>query len=94
MSKETFTRFDAAQYLESDEDMRLYLQISLEENGIKGFQYALGVIARAKGMSEIAKKAGLSRQNLYKALSQDANPRIDTLDKVARALDVKVTTNA
>ncbi|MBS9780919.1 MAG: putative addiction module antidote protein [Gammaproteobacteria bacterium] len=91
MEKITITPFEASDYLESEEDMKMYLQICIEEDGIKGFQHALGVIAKAKGMNEIAKETGLSRQNLYKSLSDNANPRIETVEKVAKALGMKLT---
>lgn len=94
MSKEIFTPFDPAEYLDSEEDMQLYLQIALEENGIKGFQHALGVVARAKGMTELAEKTGLGRQNLYKALSDTANPKLETIAKIVEALGLKLTITA
>ncbi len=84
-------KFDILDHIKTEEDMKMYLQICIEEDGIKGFQHALGVIAKAKGMNEIAKETGLSRQNLYKSLSENANPRVDTLEKVAKALGMKLT---
>ncbi len=83
-------QFDILDHIKTEEDMKMYLQICIEEDGIKGFQHALGVIAKAKGMNEIAKETGLSRQNLYKSLSENANPRVDTLEKVAKALGMKL----
>ncbi len=83
-------KFDILDHIKTEEDMKMYLQICIEEDGIKGFQHALGVIAKAKGMNEIAKETGLSRQNLYKSLSENANPRVDTLEKVAKALGMKL----
>lgn len=94
MKKEKFSRLDPAEFLETEEEMRLYLQITLEENGIKSFQRALGTVARARGMNELAEKTGLGRQNLYKALTEEANPKIDTINKVVEALGLKLTVSA
>lgn len=94
MNHETFSPYDPAEYLENEADMQLYLQIALEENGIKGFQHALGVVARAKGMSDIAQKTGLGRQNLYKALSDTANPKLETVAKIVEAMGLKLTVRA
>lgn len=58
MNKETFSPFDPAEYLESEADMQLYLKIALEENDVKGFGHALGVVARAKGMRSWQSKQG------------------------------------
>lgn len=86
----TISRWDASKYLDSPEMMREYLQAMLEENGIDGFQRALGDIAKARGMSEIARKTNLSRQNLYKALSQGSSPKFETIKKVVEALGCKI----
>lgn len=80
------TPYDTAELLKDEEHYRLHLQIAFEENGLKGLQKALGDVARAKSMSEIAEKTGLGRQNLYKALSEDGNPSADTLLRVIQAL--------
>lgn len=64
----TVSKWDASKFLDSPEIIKEYIQIMLEENGIDGFQRALGDVAKAKGMSEIARKTDLSLQNLYKAL--------------------------
>lgn len=85
------SKFDASEYLEDSEMMKKYLQIMLEENGTEGFQRALGDIAKAKGMSEIAKQTNLGRQNLYKALSSDSSPKFDTVKKVVEALGCKIS---
>ncbi len=66
------------------------MQISLEENGIKGLQRALGTIARAKGMTALAKETGLGCQNLYKALSDEANPNFESVNKIIKALGCKL----
>ena len=83
--------FDASEFLDSPEIMQEYLQVMLEENGIEGFQKALGDVAKAQGMAKIAKKANLSRQNLYKALSADSAPKFETIKKVVEALGCKFT---
>lgn len=78
--------YDVAELLKDEAHYRLHLQISFEENGLKGLQKALGDVARAKSMTDIAEKTGLGRQNLYKALSADGNPSADTLFRVIKAL--------
>ena len=87
------TRYDVAEHLRTPEEMAAYLEACLEEsNGDASFvAKALGDIARAKGMTQVAKKAGLSRESLYKALAPGAKPRFDTVLKVARALGVRLS---
>jgi len=89
--KVTIKEWDASEYLDSPEMMKEYLRIMLEENGIEGFQRALGDIAKARGMTEIAQKTKLSRQNLYKALSVSGSPKFETVKKVMDALGYKLT---
>src|SRR5512140_3195329 len=91
MTKTITTRYDVAEHLRTPEDMAAYLEACLEEsNGDAAFiAKALGDIARAKGMSQVARDAGLSRESLYKALSETGNPSFATVLKVARALGVK-----
>ncbi len=86
------TPYDVAEYLRSPEDMAAYLDAWLEEapDDVTGIARALGDIARAKGMSQVAKDAGLSRESLYRALSADGNPSFATVLKVARALGVRL----
>jgi probable addiction module antidote protein len=72
------------------QDMAAYLEAALETGDAKLVTAALGDIARAKGMSEIARKTGLSRESLYKSLSEDGNPSLDTVLKVARALGLRL----
>ena len=93
MSKTTTTRYDVAEHLRTPEEMAAYLEACLEEaDGDAAFiAKALGDIARAKGMAQVAKDAGLSRESLYKALAPGAKPRFDTVLKVARALGVRLT---
>ena len=84
------TPFDAAKYLETDEDIKLFLQASAEDGSAEEFVHALNTVARAKGMTEIAKKAGVTRASLYKSLADGGNPRFDTILKVTRALGCKL----
>ena len=82
--------FDTAQYLDSDEAIAEYLTSILEENNPGLLAAALGDIARARGMTEIARGSGLAREALYKALKPDAQPRFDTIARVCKALGVKL----
>jgi len=84
MAKTKTTRYDVAEHLRNPEEMAAYLEACLEEaNGDATFiAKALGDIARAKGMSQVALDSGLSRESLYKALSGDRNPNFDTILKV------------
>ncbi len=82
------------EYLESDEDMAAYLEAALEEDDPALFAAALGDIARAKGMTQIAREAGLGRESLYKALSADGNPEFATVLKVVRSLGLKLHAKA
>ena len=90
-TKETFARFDPADYLKTDEDMVGYLEACMEEAGDDAsfIADALGTIARARGMTQLARDTGLTREGLYKALGQDSNPSFDTILKVMRALGLK-----
>lgn len=83
-----FTRFDAADYLDNDETIAEYLTASLEEDDPDKFLDALKTVARARGMTQLAKDTGLGRESLYKALAPGAKPRYDTVLKVVRALGV------
>lgn len=82
--------FDAAPYLDSEEAIAVYLTDILEANDAALLAAALGDIARARGMSEIAKASGITREALYKALRPDAEPRFDTVNRVCIALGVKL----
>jgi probable addiction module antidote protein len=82
--------FDPAQYLDSDEAVAQYLTAILEEDNPGLLAAALGDIARARGMSEIAKASGLAREALYKALKPDAQPRFETIARVCKALGVRL----
>ncbi len=82
--------FDAANYLETEEDILFYLEAAMEGNDPKHIASALGDVARSKGMSEIAKKSGLGRQALYNALSENGNPTLETLLAVLGALGLEL----
>ena len=92
MKKTKTTRYDAAEYLRTPEEMAAYLEACLEEaNGDAAFvAKALGNIARAKGMTQVARDAGVSRESLYKALSGERTPGFDTILKVVAALGLKL----
>jgi len=96
MTKTTTTRYDVAEHLRTPEDMAAYLEACLEEaKGDAAFiAKALGDIARAKGMSQVARDAGLSRESLYKALSGERTPGFDTILKVIGALGLKLHAEA
>lgn len=82
--------FDAADYLKTEEDMVAYLEAALEEDDPRVVAAALGDIARAKGMTQVARDAGLGRETLYKALSPEGNPEFGTVMKVVRALGLSL----
>jgi probable addiction module antidote protein len=82
--------FDAAEYLDSDETIAAYLTDILAAHDASLLASALGDIARARGMSEIAASAGIAREALYKALREGAQPRFETIDRVLAALGVKL----
>lgn len=90
------TPYDVAEHLRTPEEMAAYLDAWLEEapEDASGIAKALGDIARAKGMSQVAKDAGLSRESLYRALSAEGNPSFATVLKVARALGVRLHAQA
>lgn len=94
MSKttETFSRYDSADYLTDIEDVAAYLEAALEEAGDDPAFIAqtLGVIARSGNLSELARRVGMSREGLYKALSPDGNPSFATIMKVTKALGLKL----
>lgn len=92
MGKVKTTRYDSAEYLRTPEEMAAYLEACLEEaNGDAAFvAKALGNIARAKGMSQVARDAGVSRESLYKALSGERTPGFDTILKVIGALGLEL----
>ncbi|MCY3955931.1 MAG: putative addiction module antidote protein [Nitrospira sp.] len=91
MGKETYTPWDSAELLDDEETIVEYLKAALEANEPELFVKAVGTVARATGMTAIAHETHLGRQNLYKALSGERNPRIDTVMKVLDALGVQLT---
>ena len=94
MAKTRTKRYDSAEYLKTSEDMAAYLEAALEDGDPRLIVHALGNIARARGMSQIAREAGLGRESLYKALSPDGNPEFATVLKVVRALGIKLHAEA
>ncbi len=86
--------YDSAEYLTSDEAIHAYMEAALETNDPAFIAKALGTIARARGMSRVAKKAGLSRESLYKALSTEGNPEFGTVIRVMHALGLKFSITA
>jgi len=90
--------YDSAEYLEDDEAIVEYLEeamkIAMEDSDPSFLTVALGTVARARGMSQIAKNAGLSRESLYKALGSEGNPELATILKVLQALGLKLSIEA
>lgn len=82
--------FDAAEYLVSEEDVANYLTTILEENDLALLTAALGDIARSRGMTQVAKDSGITREALYKALRPGSEPRFDTVNRVCTALGVRL----
>jgi probable addiction module antidote protein len=82
--------FDMAEHLDSDQAIAEYLTIVMEENDPSELTAALGTIARARGMAEVARTSGLTREALYKALRPNSQPRFDTIARVCTALGVKL----
>lgn len=89
---EKFTRWDAADHLETEEDMALYLDACLEDDPGDGslVRAALNDIARARGMTQLARDTGLTREGLYRALSASGNPEFSTVLKVIKALKIRL----
>lgn len=88
------TSWDSTKYLDSDEAVAAYLDAAIEEDDPALLAAALGDVARAKGMTEIARETGLGRESLYKALSADGNPEFGTVQKVVRSLGLKLHVSA
>jgi probable addiction module antidote protein len=93
MGKIELIPWDSARYLDTEEDIALYMEAVMEEAGDDPdfVAHALGIVARARGMSELARKTGLTREGLYKALSGEGNPSFATVAKVAGALGLRVS---
>ncbi len=96
MAKTITTKYEVAEHLRTPEEMAAYLEACIEEaNGDAAFiAKALGDIARAKGMAQVARDSGLSRESLYKALSGERSPSFDTILKVVRALGLRLHAEA
>ena len=89
-SKIKTTPWNSADYLKSEKDIAYYLQAVFDDGDPALIAHALGEVARAKGMAQVARSAGLGRESLYKALSPDGNPEFATVLKVLRALGLKL----
>lgn len=85
------SKFDVVDYLGTEKDIVAYLSAVLEDGDPALFVAAIGDIAKAKGMSEIAKKSGVTRESLYRALKIEARPRFETVSKVVHALGMRLT---
>lgn len=94
MAKTKTRPWDAAEHLATEVDMAAYLEAALEEGNAAVVTAALGDIARAKGMTEIARATGLGRESLYKALAPDGNPEFSTVLKIVRSLGLKLHATA
>jgi probable addiction module antidote protein len=90
MAKTKTKRWAAADYLKTDGDVIAYLEAAFEDGDSGVVAAALGDIARAKGMTKVARQAGLGRESLYKALSAGGNPELGTVLRVVRALGIKL----
>ena len=88
------TRWDASELLDSDEMIRAFIDAALEDGDPALVTAAIGDVARAKGMTAIAREAGVSRESLYKALSTEGNPEFATIMKVLKALQLRLTVSA
>lgn len=88
---EKYKKFDAADYLKDLNDVALFLEVALEDSAEdpSAVPHALGIIARSQNMSELARRVGMSRDGLYKALSEDGNPTWSTILKVTNALGLR-----
>jgi probable addiction module antidote protein len=88
---EKYQRFDAADYLKDLDDVAVFLEVALEDSAEdpSAVPHALGIIARSQNMSELARRVGMSRDGLYKALSEEGNPTWSTILKVTNALGLK-----
>ena len=88
------TPYDSAALLKTPQDIAAYLEAAMEDGDSRVIAAALGNIARARGMTELAREAGLGRESLYKALSPDGNPEFSTILKVVRALGLRLHAEA
>jgi probable addiction module antidote protein len=93
MPLETFPH-DTAEHLKSDEDVALYIEAVLEDGDPALIRDAIGIVARARGMAQIAEEAGVSRESLYRALSASGNPSFETVRAVLKAVGLQLTVKA
>ncbi|MEO6065139.1 MAG: addiction module antidote protein [Lysobacterales bacterium] len=93
MAPVTFSRYDSADYLKTEDDIAAYLEAVMDEAGDDPayIAHALGAVARARNMSQLARDTGMSREGLYKALSGEGNPSFATVMKVANALGLRLS---
>ena len=82
--------FDMAKFLNDEEDIAAYITLIIEDGDAAELAHALGIAARARGMTEVAREAGITREALYKALKPNAKPRFDTINRVCAALGVRL----
>jgi probable addiction module antidote protein len=94
MAKTTTLPWKTEDHLETAADIAAYLEAVFEDGDPELIAHALGVVGRAKGMTEVARRTGLGRQNLYKALSPEGRPEFATILKVVQALGLKLTVTA
>src|SRR6516162_9173531 len=90
MAKKKSKPFDASEHLESDEDIAAFMSEAISTDDIETVVRAIGVIAKARGMSQIAKETGLSRESLYRSLSGEGSPRFETIVLVLKALGFRL----
>lgn len=89
---EELPEFDLAEHLKTDADIATYLSVVLEDDDSSELMHALGMVVWARGITDVARAAGLTREALYKALRPNSQPRFDTIARVCRALGLKLTT--
>ncbi|MFZ4069197.1 MAG: addiction module antidote protein [Caulobacterales bacterium] len=94
MTKARFSAFDAADHIKTVEDAAHYLDAVLADGDASEIAEALGVVARSQGMAVIAKDSGLSRETLYRTLSEAGNPRLETLLGILRAMGLRLSVAA
>ena len=94
MPKTKTARWNTADHLKTADDIAAYLEAVFEDGDPALINHALGVVARAKGMTEVARRTGMGRQSLYKALSADGHPEFSTVLNVMRALGLRLTVTA
>ena len=87
---DTIKPFDIASHLHSDADIQAFMHETTQQGDASDFIHALSIAARARGMSEVARQAGVSRASLYKSLNDSANPKFETVYKVCQALGVRL----